>query len=187
MADIRTLDIDDGLEQLRSELKHTTRRLQRREVTRPFVAAFTTLLDRWPALRDGQLARWDAEDDAGVDVADADDDLDDAIVLVERALLQVLAGKDHPQYKRYFGDETPKSVQRLGLETQIARVADWPASLRTMGSTLTAPVDSLEAALTAGRAALAARVTAGGARADHRSRDIQGFVDDANALRRSTS
>jgi hypothetical protein len=44
----------------------------------------------------------------------------------------------------------------------------------------------LAANQTAGRAALDQRVAAGGARADHRVRVIQGYFDDANALRRST-
>jgi hypothetical protein len=186
MTDIRTLEDDDGLEAIRADLKYSERRLSRREATRSYAAAFTTLLGRWSALRDAQLARWDAEDDADVAVADADDDLDDAITAVDKALLAHLAGKEHPQYVRYFGDDTVKGVQRLGLETQIARVEGWSASLRTMGDAPARAADALDAAITAGRAALAARVAAAAARADHRSRDVQSFVDDANALRRST-
>ena len=62
----------------------------------------------------------------------------------------------------------------------------WSASLTTMGAGPAAAAAAIDAAFALGRAALAARVAAAGARADHRARDIQTFVDDVNALRRST-
>lgn len=186
MTDIRTIDIDDGLDRARRELTFTIRRLRKREVTRAFVPAFEALLSRWPALRDGQLARWDAEDDAEVDVEDEDDDLDDAVAELSRELLTRLSGPTHPQYVVYFGDDTAKMVQRLGLETEIARVAPWPESLRPIGGTVDAAGQKIAACVVAGRAALEGRARAAQARADFRARDIQTFIDDLNALRRST-
>ena len=186
MTDIRTLDLDDGLDSARVELKYSRRRLQKRDVTRPYVAAFDALLARWPASRDGQLAHWDAEDDADVDVADVDDDLDDAMRDLDLALLTRVVSRDHPQYKHYFGDDTVNAVQRLGLEAQIARVEGWPESLRAIGGTVEAAGVRIAAIVTAGRAALTARVRAAQARADYRAREMQTFVDDMNALRRST-
>ena len=186
MADIRQVDIDEGLDALRSELKYTELRLLSREATRAFAAPFTALLDRWPAVRDWQLAAWDAEDAADVAVANADDDLDDLVPRVEAAAVRFYGAKDSPGVKRYMGEDTSKSIQRLGLESQLGRTADWAASLGTLESGAGSISERMAAVHVAGHAALAQRVAAGGARADHRLRVIQTYFDDANALRIST-
>lgn len=187
MSDIRTIDINEGLDVLRSELKYTELRLLSRDETRPYAAAFTALLERWPAVRAGQLAAWDAEDAADVAVANADDDNDDAVLAVDAAILADGHPKGSATHARYLGTDTVKGVQKLGLESQLGRTADWAASLRSAGSpNMGRAADTVAAAQTAGQAALAQRVTAAGARADQRVRVIQAFFDDANALRQST-
>ncbi len=187
MTDIRSIDINEGLDALRSELKYTELRLLSRDATRSYAAAFTTLLARWSSVRDGQLAAWDGEDAADVAVANADDDLDDAMPATDAAILADGHPKGSATHARYLGTDTVKAVQRLGLESQIARTADWPASLRSAGSpNMAAAADAVAAAQTAGQAALTLRVTAAGARADQRVRVIQAYFDDANALRLST-
>lgn len=94
--------------------------------------------------------------------------------------------KNHPQYKRFFSGQTVKAIQRMGLESEIGRVEGWPASLAEMGHGAAEAGTALAAAITAGRAALAARVAAAAARADHRATEVERFIDDLNALRRST-
>ena len=127
MADIRTIDIDEGLETARRELKFTLRRLRRRESTRAFVAAFEALLARWPALRDAQLARWDAEDDADVDVADADDDLDDAVALTQKALLEVLVGRTT---RSTFASSATRRPRRYSGSASRVRSRAWTGGRR---------------------------------------------------------
>lgn len=184
MTDIRTIDIDEGLDALRSELTYTLLRLKANETTRDLAAPFEALLARWPAIRDGQLAAWDAEDAADVAIANADDAMDDATALVARDLLAIYQTYEHEQMKRFFGNDTPSAIQRLGVESQASRTAGWGPSLRTQGRT--AAADAIEAAQAQASAAVAQRIAAAGARADHRVRVIQALFDDANALRRST-
>ena len=79
-----------------------------------------------------------------------------------------------------------RAIQRMGLESEIGRVEGWPASLAEMGPSASEAGAALAAAIANGRAALAARLSAAAARADHRAAEIERFVDDLNALRRST-
>jgi hypothetical protein len=184
MADIRTLSYEDeGLDALRSELRYTERRLTSRAETAALAAPFQALIARWAGIRDQQLALWDAEDDADVAVGNLDDDADDLVPPVSHALLHVLGSTSHPQYERVFGKDTPSTIQGLGLESQIARMADWPASLRTI-SPETAPLgERVQGILTAGRVALDGRVASAAARADYRVGAIRGLFEEANAAR----
>ncbi|MCC6875152.1 MAG: hypothetical protein IT378_12665 [Sandaracinaceae bacterium] len=185
MADILTLFPDDGLETLRSHLVYTKVRLAQREATRPFVAAHDELLGRWSALHAGQLAAWDAEDEADARVAAADDELDDRTNELHADLLRTF-GKEHPTYQRYMGGDSRSALVRMGLATQLDRIEGWPASLRSLGGALPAHADPLQQLVTDGRAALAARVAAASARADHRVGAYLAYVEDVNAVRRST-
>jgi hypothetical protein len=187
MADIRTLSHEsESLETAREELRYSERRLAARPETAALAVPFTTLLARWPGIRDAQLAHWDAEANADVAVANLDDDADDLVEDLSRFLINLFKGREHPQYKRIFGDDAPSGVQALGLESQRARMADWPAALRE-ASPETAPfADRIQTVLDAGRVALDERVAAAAARANHRVNAIRGFFDEANALRLTT-
>lgn len=184
MSDIVTLEADDGLDSIRSELVYTKTRLELREPTRALAVPFTALLTRWTLVRDGQLAMWDGEDAADANVAAFDDELDDRVKLIVGDLTHVF-GKDHPTFKRYMGGDTKTSIVRLGLGSEIERISSWPDSMRGVPPLASHP-DALETLITDGTAALEERVRASSARADHRVREILPFVDDANALRRST-
>lgn len=185
MADIRTLDSGTSLLNLRSEILFTKLRLEADERTNAHAAAFAGMLERFGPLSAGQLLKWDGEDAADVAVAVADDRLDDAVDQVE-VRVRVSIDKNHPQYARFFAGQTVKAIQRMGLESEIGRVEGWPASLAEMGPLASEAGTTLAAAIAAGRAALASRVSAAAARADHRASEIERFVDDLNALRRST-
>ncbi|MBZ0116500.1 MAG: hypothetical protein K8H88_05890 [Sandaracinaceae bacterium] len=185
MADILTLSADDGLDALRSHLVYSKVRLARGEATRAFVAPFDELIARWGAIHAGQLAAWDAEDEADAHVAAVDGDLDDRTTEFVADLARIL-GKDHPTYQRYLGGDTRSAIVRMGLATQLARLADWPASIRGMVAGLAVHAEPFQALVTEGQAALAARVSAASSRADFRVRALYEYVDDVNAVRRST-
>lgn len=184
MADIRTLSYEsEGLETLRSELRYTERRFLARPETAPLAEPFQGLVARWPTLRDTQVAHWDAEDDADVAVGNFDDDADDLILPISHSLLHVLGRTNHPIYERIFGSDTPSTIQGLGLESQLLRMAEWPATLRAAGTELEAHADLVQNVLVGGRAAIEARVAANAARADHRVTEIRAFFDEVNGTR----
>ena len=184
MADIRTLSPDDeGLDTLRSELRYTERRLLARAETAALAEPFQGLVVRWSGVRDAQLAHWDAEDDADVAVGNLDDDADDLVLPISHKLLGVFGSTDHPMYVRVFGSDTPSTIQGLGLESQIKRMAEWPATLRAANPELTALADQVQVILTAGRTALDGRVAAASARADYRVTAIRAFYEEVNGIR----
>jgi len=184
MADIRTLSLDDeGLETLRSEIRYTERRLLARLETVALAAPFHGLVVQWPDIRDAQLAHWDAEDDADVAVGNLDDDADDLVLPISHKLLSVFGSSDHPLYARIFGSDTPSTIQGLGLESQIKRMAEWPASLRAASPELVGLADQVQTVLTAGRTTLDGRVAASSARADYRVTEIRAFFDEVNSTR----
>lgn len=184
MSDILTLEADDGLDSIRSEIIFTKSRLEVREHTRIFVPPFEALLTRWTLVRAGQLAMWDAETRADALVAAADDDLDDRTGLIIEDVTRSYEKKD-PVRQRFLGKDTKSGIVRMGLATQITRLEGWPDSLRATAP-LVAHADPLVGLLAEGRDALAARVRANSARADHRVSEIIAFVDDVNGVRRST-
>ena len=187
MADIRTLSLDvDTLETLRSELRYTERRLLARTETATLAEPFQALTVRWAVIRDAQVAHWDAEDDADVVVANSDDDADDLIHPISYKLLSVLGSSDHPMYARIFGSDAPSAIQGLGLESQMKRMAEWPASLRAASPELLGLADQVEAVLAAGSVALEARSTANAARADYRATELRAFFDEVNGVRLTT-
>lgn len=184
MSDILTLDADDGLDSIRSEIIYTKTRLEVREHTRVFVPPFEALLTRWTLVRDGQLAMWDAETAADALVAAADDDLDDRTGLIVEDVTRSYPKTD-PVRQRFLGKDNKSGIVRMGLATQITRLEGWPDSLRATAP-LAPHADPLVGLLTEGREALAVRVRANSARADHRVSEIIAFVDDVNGVRRGT-
>jgi hypothetical protein len=184
MGTPRTLTLDEaGLLGLRSETKYTEQRLLARPDLAARAAPFTALLTRIAAATEGQLTRWDAEDAAQIRLDDLDDDLDDIVPEVSATLLRHLSGKDHPQYVAVFGTDTVSSIQRLGPESQRARMATWPALLRPMGPDLAALADRLDALFAAARTAVDAQTAAGGERASYRAGALNTLVDDLNRAR----
>ena len=171
------------METLRSEIRYTERRLLARPETVALAEPFQGLGVRASAMRDTQQAHWDAEDDADVAASNADDDADDLIIPTSHTLLHVLGRTNHPIYERIFGSDSPSAIQGLGLESQVHRMAEWPATLRTGGAELAALADQFEAVLNAGRAALEGRAAAASARADHRATEIHAFFEEVNGTR----
>lgn len=184
MGDIITLDLNDSLLVIRGELVYTKARLLADAGVRDLAAPYDALLTRWSLVYDGQLAVWDAEDVADAEVSAADDDLDDRVTLIINGVAYHYE-KGDPTYKRFMGSDTKSRIVRLGLESEIGRVRGWPESLRAVPP-LAEHADPLVASLAKGQTALDNRVKANSARADYRIRDLQSFIDDANAQRRTT-
>lgn len=190
MTDIYTIPTDASLDAVWTELVYTEARLLKSRDAEDLRPAIAELLARLDRVRTGQYAVWRAEIVAEAGVAAADDDIDDDVTGIDRKLQAEIPGKaserrKSPRYKRYFR-EAPSATIRLGLQSELGKVATWPASLRTEPETsLQEAGVALEGHVTAGHAALTERTNAFGATADHRVREIVTLVDDVNGARRS--
>ena len=183
---IHQIGYREALDVVWEELVYTEARLLADAQASDLAPAFAELIDRVQALKASQQTSWRAEIKAQAAVDAADDQLDDVVRGFAGSLLFVL-GNDRTQtrFKRYFSDN-PTAIIKLGLEAELGKVRSWPVSI---GGEPEAPVqafgEQLQAAITAGDAALGQRTTAAGARADARARSIHTFVDDVNAARQS--
>ena len=182
----RTLDYDTGMESLRTELVYTEARLLKDKNAADLAPVFKGLQERQAKVAEGQRAAWREETIAEAGVDYADDSLDDRTIEVSEALLNALKrNRESPRYTRYF-KTAPNAVVRLGLESQLETVVEWPASLKGEPED---PVKEqgtlLEKDITDGRAAIEERNKAMAKRADHRVREIVRLVDDVNGARLS--
>lgn len=164
---------------------YTLARLSADPVGKPFVADFKALERRLEGVEAGQRSVWRDEVIAQAAVDVVDDALDDATRELNKHL-RFIDGDKGARVKRYF----PKAASRftaLGLQSQIEAIATWPQSLKAEAEQvfkkLGAEIASL---LSDAKDALGGRVTAAGARADHRVREIVRFAEDHNRLRLAT-
>lgn len=183
---IRTIRHDEAISTLRRELVYTAARLKADGRAKELAAQLSPLVTRSAEVAAAQLAAWDAEEEAAAQIDAADDALDDAVDAVDRALLHVERGeRGSTRHRRYFAHPRNEIV-RLGIENELARVREWPASLANEPEAeLKQAGQALAAAVVDGESAVRARAEAAAARADHRVREIARFIDDVNAVRRS--
>jgi hypothetical protein len=119
-------------------------------------------------------------------VVDAhDDQLDDKTAELNRFFLGSVSGREDKRFKLYF-KKTASLVVRLGLESQLDVARAWAdllpkepeAALKSLGSWFKGFQKSASEAIELRR-------TASLSRAEHRARELQRYLDDHNAIRRS--
>jgi hypothetical protein len=183
---IRSVREHDSLEQIWEELVFTEARLLGDERTREYAPKFADLLTRLEQVRGGQFGAWREEVTAQALVTAADDLLDDFVRSLDITLLALVSqDTSSPRYRRYFSN-TPSSIIRLGLESELARVRGWVQSLETEPeATLKELGGKLRTLVEQGELALERRRQAATSRTDHRVRSITSLVDDINAARLS--
>lgn len=143
------------------------------------------LLARWAIVNEGQRAVWRTEILAQARVDGRDDKMDDTVIALDDELLRSVPDRDSARYRRYF-KQPRHEIVRLGLESEIEEVRTWPGSLKTEPEPpLQALGVALEADVAAGEDAVRQRQFALAATADHRVREVNGFIDEVNAARRT--
>ncbi len=181
---VRTLRDSESLDSIADELLFTESRLKSDELVKDLAASMTELMAQVDQVRSGQIAASRAEVTAQAAVAAADDQLDDWIRGLDRALRDVLRGNaESPRYRRYFS-AAPWTFVRLGLESEISRVRGWVESLA--GEPEPALKDlgvSLAKLIAQGEAALEQRRKAASTRSDHRVRSITSIIEEVNMAR----
>jgi len=183
---IRTIRDNESTESIWEELVFTEARLHGDEQAKGFAPTVSALLARVEQLHGGQLGvrREIATAQAQVDAVD--DQLDDWVRALDTALLTVVdQNAQSPRYRRYFPTK-PSDLIRLGLESELARVRSWAASLATEPELALQQLGAgLGQLVVAGDAALERRRQAASARSDHRVRSITTLIDDINGARLS--
>lgn len=182
----RKLDYDIALSTLWGEAVYTEARLLSEPLTCPYAPAFGALVERVEVEERAQraLRRKEIVAQAGVDRAD--DGLDDGVNETDRALRVVVRDdREDKRYTRYI-KRAPSLIIRMGLETELEAVRNWPESLKTEAEPQLAQMGTLmEERVKAGDDAIKARNKAMTDTADHRVRSIVRLVDDVNAARLS--
>jgi len=182
---IRTIEHDASLDEIWNILVWEEARLTKDKNASDLAPEVAEHITRWKAVENGQREAWRAEIIAQAAVSAGDDDLDDTTAAIDRSLLHVVGERGAPRYVRYF-KKTRSDITRLGLESQLGAVREWPASLKTEAEAdLQALGARLDANVADGDAAITSRRTSAAATADHRVREIVRFIDDVNAARRT--
>ena len=167
------------------ELVYTEARLAKHAGTKDLVKGISSLVARTETLMLGQLGVWRAEIVAQAGVDDGNDRLDDMVDAIDRELRHADQGERTARHRRYF-KHAPNDVIRLGLESELSVVRDWPASLAgEPEKEIKALAKGLAEDVAYGDEVVAERRTAIAATADQRAREIVSLVDDANAARLS--
>jgi hypothetical protein len=185
MSTIYTIQNDESLDRVWSELVYTEARLTKDKRTVDLADSIAKLVARCEQTQLSQRAVWRAEIVAQAGVDYADELLDETVDEVSHNLLHIERDRTSPRYRRYFR-EASSAIIRLGLEAEVDRVRAWPASLSTEPEKPLQKVGSrLADDIKAGDEALKERRDAVAATADHRVREIVRLIEDCNAARRS--
>ena len=183
---IRTLGHDEPLDAIYDELLYTSARLLKNKYTKDLAQSLAASQKRWEKVAAGQRAAWRAEIEAQAGVDEENDDLDDTVGDISNSLLHhENQQRTSPRYKHYF-KRRASEVIGLALESELVEVRPWPQSLQTEPEAdLQALGKQLAANLATGDAAVTERTTAIANTAQHRLREINVFIDDANAARQT--
>lgn len=181
---IRTIRDSETLDSVAEELLFTSSRLSSDEHGKEFAPAITGLMGQVDQVRTGQVGASREEVVAQAAVAAADDQLDDWIESLDRALQDIVRGDTQsPLYKRYFAS-APWTFARLGLESEISRLRGWVDSLGSESAQSLKDLGTrLAALITQGETALERRRKAANARSDHRVRSITSIIEEVNVAR----
>lgn len=142
------------------------------------------LVERWKGVTLGQRDFWAAEIDAQAGVDAGSSGLEDVITAIDKEMLRLVPDREAPRRKRYF-KKTRSEITRLGLESAIEYVREWPESLKSEPEpSLQALGAQLAEQIASGDTLVRARAVALAKTSDHRVREIVRFVDELNAERR---
>lgn len=174
-----------GLDFHDEELTYSYSRLLADERAKAFAPLLKPLIKRNDELllERRALARESVAAQAIVDAHD--DQLDDKTSELNRFFLGSPSGREDKRFKLYF-KRTASIVVRLGLESQLELARSWAdllpkepeAPLKALGSWFKGFLKPAADALERRRAASLTR-------AEHRARELQRYLDDHNAIRRS--
>jgi hypothetical protein len=184
---LRKVTYNESLDTVWNELVYTRARLEADNDARDLAPPFQDVIGRLFTVKQTQYRMWEGEVVAHARVDHVDYFLDETINTFATTLDRIVRN-DHrnPRWTRYFGTDTPGTIRRMGLQSEIRRIPNWVDSLKTeteadlkqLGTTFEHIVNDARDALTARDKAVAAR-------ADYRAREIMTFVDDVNAYRMS--
>ena len=183
---VRIIRDTESLDSIWDELVFTEARLLGDEQAKSFAPTITDLLTRLEQVSGGQLGLRRESVTAQAQVDAVDDQLDDWVRALDIALWTIVnQDAKSPRYRRYFSD-SPSSIIRLGLESELGRVRPWADSLVTEPEVALQQLGAqLKKIATDGDAALQRRTSAATSRTDHRVRTITTLIDDINGARLS--
>ena len=174
------LDPNASLDTYRDDLKWLSRRLRRHKRAQNLAERIDALLAEWPTLHAQQLEHWDAQLDAQVDVAIADESLDAAVDGFHTDVLASVGNdRTSPRYRAWF-KMPPSELKRFVLGAELDAVRGWITMLDAeTDETLCAHRAGLGACVEAADAAVTAR-----AEADSRNAAFRGVGAYADYVRR---
>jgi hypothetical protein len=172
------------LDSIAEDLLFTESRLASDDLAKELAPIVSGLMASVDQVRTGQVSVSREEVKAQAAVATADSRLDEWIEKFDRGLTDILRGNTaSPRYRRYFSS-APSTFIRLGLESEISRVAGWVEPLASEPEqTLKDFGQELANLITEGEGALDRRRKAVSARSDHRVRSITSLIEEINVAR----
>lgn len=183
---MKTIDPKMGWDAARGEVLFTDVMLEAAAVHPKQQRAVHAIVERWTAVGAVRLAAADGVVRANAGVTWADRVLDRAVNGFANELLRDAEGRrDDKTFRAYF-PEAPNEVIRLGLESELERCAHFDVVRKKvpLSKGAAAKLAAVDKAIEAGRAALAARQSAFGARMAA-GLDVTRWKEDANAVRRN--
>ncbi len=155
------LDPESSLETLREDLVYLRCRLAKHPLACEFAPRVAELLTEWGDVYTQQLAHWDAQTAARVEVNMADDSLDDFVDGFDKDLRAVVGNKrDDERYRLYIAGGLSE-LKRPVLGEELETLRAWPEYLASEEDPrLVAHRKPLESAIRVAEDAIAARATA---------------------------
>jgi hypothetical protein len=155
------LDPDSSLEKVREDLVYLRCRLAKHPLARELASKVAELLAEWSDVYSQQLAHWDAQTAAQVEVNLADDALDDFVDGFDKDLRAVAAkDPDDTRYRLYITGGLAE-LKRPVLGDELETLRAWPQFLSTEEDPrLVAHRAPLESAIRVADEALAGRAAA---------------------------
>ncbi|EYF01338.1 hypothetical protein [Chondromyces apiculatus] len=134
MNQLRTIGLDEDLDEVDVELAHTEAATASDLLTATLTPAFTQLREDLVALRSQEVDHHDAVRNAAARAFPIDDELNGITDQVKVRTL-ALARNDYQdqRYRQYFGDQSPSELKRHVLGEQLEVMRTWVAMLDAHG------------------------------------------------------
>lgn len=154
---VRKLPRTTSMEELRKELAFTMSALKAEPDAKHLVQKLVDLLKEWGRVHDMQLALWDAQMEASVQVTRADQRMKDLMEAVNARLLVKVGGNRKAYEYVLYVPEKLSALKRPVLGDQLELVRTWPQflekesdpNLKTMAEPAKASVGEADAAVEA--------------------------------------
>ena len=125
------LRAEAGLDEIRDDLVYLKHKLHRDPSTRDLAKPIAALITEWTEIHAKQLAHWDAQTVAQVDISIADDKLDARVDLVDNDLRRVVGNdRESARYRLYIAGGVYE-LKRPVLGEELATLRDWHQHLAT--------------------------------------------------------